>query len=71
MVPVDSLYVRMIWDIVNSQSHLFLELSDEAICIWVLKAIKDRIHLPHDELQLLESYVLSRIHLMRDMASFT
>lgn len=70
MITVDSLHVRMMWDIVDSHRDVFSGLSDEAVCLWILRAIKDQIYLNHDEIKELESYVLSRISLIRDMASF-
>ena len=70
MITVDSLYVRMMWDIVDSHRYIFSGLSDEAICLWILKAIRDQIHLSHDELKELEAYVLSKTSLIRDIACF-
>ncbi|MEM9216481.1 MAG: hypothetical protein AAGD25_19305 [Cyanobacteria bacterium P01_F01_bin.150] len=70
MITVDSLHVRMMWDIVDSHRYVFNRLSDEAICLWILKSIKDQIYLSHDELKELEAYVSSRTSLIRDVASF-
>ena len=70
MIEIDSLYVRMTWDIVHSHIHTFSELSDEAICLWILRAIKDQIHLSSEEAKTLEAYISSRTGLIRDIASF-
>ena len=70
MIEIDSLHIRMMWDIVNSHIHVFRGLSDEAISLWVLKAVKDQIHLNYEEAKGLEAYISSRTSLIRDIASF-
>ena len=70
MISVDSSHVRLMWDIVSSHSHMFHGLSDEAICLWILRTIKDKIHLNHDEMTALQEYVSSRTSLIRDIAAF-
>ncbi|MDB9525335.1 hypothetical protein PN498_05000 [Oscillatoria sp. CS-180] len=67
MLPIDSSHLRLIWSIVETHSYLFQELSDEAICFWILKNVQERIYLDHEEVGIVQRYVSSRTSLIRDL----
>ena len=54
---------------VETYSHVLQDLSDDAICLWLSKKIKDSIYLNHDEMIEIKAYILSRCHLIRDVAN--
>ena len=69
MISFDSEHLRLIWSIIETHSHVLQNLSDEAICLWVQKKVKDNIHLSHDDMNEIQAYILSRSHLIRDVAN--
>lgn len=69
MISFDSEHLRLIWSMVETHSRMLKDLSDEAICFWLLKKIKDTIYLSPAEMGELKTYILSRRHLIRDIAN--
>ena len=69
MISFDSTHLRLIWSMVETYSHVLQDLSDDAICLWLSKKIKDSIHLSHAEMTEIKAYILSRSHLIRDVAN--
>lgn len=69
MISFDSEHLRLIWSMVETHSRMLEGLNDEAICFWLIKKIKDTIYLSPDEMGELKAYILSRRHLIRDIAS--
>ena len=69
MISFDSTHLRLIWSMVETYSHVLQDLSDDAICLWLSKKIKDSIYLNHDEMIEIKAYILSRSHLIRDVAN--
>lgn len=69
MISFDSENLRLIWSMVETHSHILQDLSDDAICLWLQKKIKDNIYLSHDDMNEIQAYILSRSHLIRDVAS--
>ncbi|MEO0455060.1 MAG: hypothetical protein AAF152_00560 [Cyanobacteria bacterium P01_A01_bin.114] len=68
MHSLDSSHLRLIWGIVDAHGLLIQGLSDEALCFWILKHIKDRLCLSYEEDHAVKQYVSNRIHLIRDIA---
>ncbi len=69
MTLIDSENLRFLWGLVENYSHLLTEMSDDAACFWLLKRIRDNIHLNHAEMDEIKTYMSSRIHLIRDIAN--
>ncbi|EKV01184.1 hypothetical protein Lepto7375DRAFT_3327 [Leptolyngbya sp. PCC 7375] len=69
MISFNSEHLRLIWSMVETYSYILEGLSDEAICLWLLKKIKDNIHLSHDETNEIRAYIRSRSHLIREVAN--
>ncbi|MEM7063966.1 MAG: hypothetical protein AAF572_12485 [Cyanobacteria bacterium P01_B01_bin.77] len=69
MISFDSEHLRLLWSMIETHSRMLEGLNDEAICFWLLKKIKDTIYLSPDEMDELKAYILSRGHLIRDIAN--
>lgn len=69
MTLINSLHLRLVWGIVEAHSRLLQDLSDEALCSWILKNVKKRLCLTYEEAGAIQQYVSSRTHLIRDIAA--
>ncbi|MEM6255925.1 MAG: hypothetical protein AAF821_23690 [Cyanobacteria bacterium P01_D01_bin.156] len=67
MTLIDSENLRFIWGLVENYSHVLKDMSDDAACFWLLKQIRENIHLNHAEMVEIKAYIGSRIHLIRDL----
>lgn len=66
MHPIDSTHLRLIWRIIEAHGYLLKGLNDEALCSWVIKNLKEKIHISHEDLGLVQQYVYNRTQLIRD-----
>ena len=69
MISFDSDHLRLIWDIVETHSHALQHLSDDALCLWLQKKIRENIHLGPEDMDEIHAYILSRSHLIRDVVA--
>lgn len=69
MISFNSEHLRLLWGMVETHSHMLQDLSDDAICLWLQQKIKDNIHLSHDDMNEMRAYILSRSHLIREVAN--
>lgn len=69
MISFDREHLRLIWSMVETHCYVLKDLSDDAICLWLLKKIKDNVYLSHDEMNEIKAYILSRSHLIREVAN--
>ena len=69
MISFDSSHLRLLWNTVESHRHDLQHLSDDAVCVWLLKKIADSLYLNQDEMGEIETYILSRSHLIREVAN--
>ncbi|NEQ52195.1 MAG: hypothetical protein F6K11_18985 [Leptolyngbya sp. SIO3F4] len=69
MISFDSEHLRLIWTMVETHGHLLQDLSDDAISLWLQQKIKDNIHLSSNDMGEIRAYILSRSHLIREVAS--
>lgn len=69
MISFDSEHLRLLWSMVETHSYVLQDLSDEALCLWLQKKLKDSTYLSHDDMHEIKAYIVSRSHLIRDVAS--
>ena len=69
MISFDSKHLHLLWSVVEAHSHVLQGLSDEALCLWLQKKIKDSIYLSHEDMTEIKAYITSRSHLIRDVAN--
>ncbi|MEO0349217.1 MAG: hypothetical protein AAF282_04110 [Cyanobacteria bacterium P01_A01_bin.15] len=68
MISFQREHLHLLWSLVETHSQVIQGLNDDAICFWLLKKIKDTIHLSRDDAFEIKHYILSRRHLIRDVA---
>ena len=61
--------LRQLWSVVaTSQSNTLLKLDDASLVQLLLKQIKTKAMLDHNETNILSDYIHSRLTLIRDLA---
>jgi succinate dehydrogenase flavin-adding protein (antitoxin of CptAB toxin-antitoxin module) len=61
--------LRQIWSLVEAtQTQVLLNLDDETLVQWLLRQLKARRSLDSQETDLLNTYLQSRLPLIRDLA---
>ena len=72
MPRLDAAIIRFLWSVVEKQASFISSLSDEAIKIWLVRQVRERIFLSPEEITAINQYIRSRLMLIRDIAeSFT
>ena len=69
MISLNSQHLHIIWDVIETHGYIFQGLSDDDICAWLLHKIKGKTCLNHEEINSIKTYILSRSHLIRQVAS--
>ena len=60
--------LRQLWSVVETSQSNTLLLDDASLVQWLLKQIKMKAMLDHDETNILSDYIHSRLTLIRDLA---
>jgi hypothetical protein len=61
--------LRQLWALVETtQANMLLMLDDTSLVQWLLKQLKTQRSLNHDEASVLDTYIHSRLPLIRDLA---
>lgn len=68
MISFDSKYLRTLWGIVETDGYVLQGLGDDDVCLWLLQKMTDTLHLDGREFREIETYILSRSHLIRQVA---
>ena len=68
MPRLDAAIIRFLWSVVEKQAGFISGLNDEAIKIWLVRQVQDRIFLNPEEIEEINSYVRARLMLIRDIA---
>lgn len=68
MPSLDASIIRFLWSVVEKQSNFIVGLSDDAIKIWLVRQVRERIFLSPQEIDDINSYILSRLMLIKDVA---
>ena len=68
MISFKREHLHLLWSLVETHSQVIQGLNDDAICFWLLKKIKDTIYLSREDTAEIKTYILSRCHLIRDVA---
>ncbi|MEB3232549.1 MAG: hypothetical protein VKJ64_16190 [Leptolyngbyaceae bacterium] len=68
MPCLDTTIIRFIWSIVEKHSRYIADLSDDAIAPWLGWQVKEQVRLNPQETELIHSYILSRLILIRTIA---
>ncbi|MBE9030034.1 hypothetical protein IQ266_09870 [filamentous cyanobacterium LEGE 11480] len=63
----DSTLLRILWGLVESHAYFLRELSDDAIILWLLRTVQDRVCITSEDSQNLRKYIAKRICLIRDI----
>lgn len=69
MISFDSEHLHLLWNMVETHSHILQGLSDEALCLWLQKKMKDSVYLSHDDMSEIKAYIASRSRLIRDVTN--
>ncbi|MGK7891995.1 MAG: hypothetical protein AB4042_21920 [Leptolyngbyaceae cyanobacterium] len=65
---LDATTIRSIWSVVEKHAHYLADLSDEAIAPWLGWQVGEQIRLNPQETEMIHSYILSRLMLIRTIA---
>lgn len=68
MPRLDAAILRFLWSVVEKQASFISRLNDDAISIWLVRQVRERIFLNPDEIEEMNSYILARLMLIRDVA---
>ena len=68
MPLIDAAIIRFLWSVVEKQASFISSLSDDAIKIWLVRQVRERIFLNPDEIEAINLYIRSRLILIRDVA---
>lgn len=68
MPSLDAAILRFLWSVVEKQANFIAGLSDDAIKIWLVRQVRERIFLTPQEIEDINSYILSRLILIKDVA---
>ena len=68
MPRLDSAIIRFLWSVVEKQASFISSLNDDAIKIWLVRQVRERIFLSPDEIEEMNQYIRSRLVLIRDIA---
>ncbi|NEQ95328.1 MAG: hypothetical protein F6K30_01110 [Cyanothece sp. SIO2G6] len=68
MPCLDTTVIRLLWSVVEKQAHHIAALSDEAIAPWLGWQVREQIRLEPQEAELIHSYILARLILIRTIA---
>lgn len=61
--------LRQLWVVIEkAQANFLLNLDDASLEQWLLKQLKHERSLNHDEVNILNSYIRSKLSLIRDLA---
>lgn len=69
MIALNSEHLHLLWDVIETHGYIFQGFSDDDICAWLLQKIKGKTCLDYDEMNSIKTYILSRSHLIREVAS--
>lgn len=62
--------LRHLWVMIEkTQAHILLNLDDASLQQWLLKQFKQERSLNNDEVNVLDSYIQSKLSLIRDLAA--
>jgi hypothetical protein len=66
MTPI---MLRQLWSLIErTQSNILLTMDDASLAQWIVKRLKAEQSLDHNEANVVNDYIYSRITLIRDMA---
>ena len=68
MPSLDAAILRFLWSVVEKQANFIAGLSDDGIKIWLVRQVRERIFLTPQEIDAINSYILSRLILIKDVA---
>ena len=68
MPRLDAAIIRFLWSVVEKQASFISSLTDDAIKIWLVRQVRERIFLSPDEIDAINSYIRARLILIRDVA---
>ena len=68
MPRLDTAIIRFLWSVVEKQASFVASLTDDAIKIWLVRQVRERIFLSPDEIAAINLYIRSRLLLIRDVA---
>ncbi|MBD2184347.1 hypothetical protein [Aerosakkonema funiforme] len=61
--------LRQLWTLIETtQAHILLKLDDATLVQWLLKQLKNERSLDHNETNILNEYIYSKLTLIRDLA---
>lgn len=61
--------LRQLWSLIEAtQAHILLKLDDASLVQWLLKQLNKERSLNHQETDILNEYLYSRLTLIRDLA---
>lgn len=67
--PMTPLMLRQLWSLVEStQPNMLLSLDDATLVQWLLRQFKAQSTLNGEEVNIVSSYIQSKLSLIRDMA---
>lgn len=66
---MNPLMLRQLWTVVEkTQANILLNLDDTSLVQWLLRQFKAERSLNHDEVDVLNAYIQSKLPLIRDLA---
>jgi hypothetical protein len=66
---MNPLMLRQLWTVVEkTQANILLNLDDTSLVQWLLRQFKAERSLNHDEADVLNAYIQSKLPLIRDLA---
>ncbi len=66
---MNPLMLRQLWTVVEkTQANILLNLDDTSLVQWLLRQFKAERSLNHDEADVLNAYIYSKLPLIRDLA---
>lgn len=66
---MNPLMLRQLWTVVEkTQANILLNLDDTSLVQWLLRQFKAERSLNHDEADVLNAYISSKLPLIRDLA---
>ena len=68
MISFKREHLHLLWSLVETHSQVIHVFNDDAICFLLLKKIKDSFYLSRYDSAEFMTYILSRCHLIRDVA---
>ncbi|MFB2923993.1 MULTISPECIES: hypothetical protein [Aerosakkonema] len=61
--------LRQLWTLIETtQANILLKLDDATLVQWLLKQLKNERSLDHNETNILNEYIYSKLTLIRDLA---